>query len=108
MNAHIDGVITTVARATGGHGAYLSRELGQPRRLMIALAFTTGVPRDFDDDGNVDLRDFGGFRIRFTGTDGGPIDLGCEPGDFEGDESITGRRLCSPSPVPARFPSLSR
>lgn len=39
---------------------------------------------DFDDDGDVDLIDFGVLQSCFTGSSGGQIEPGCERGDIDG------------------------
>lgn len=43
---------------------------------------------DFDNDGDVDLSDFGLFQICFTGPVGGPVTGNCMRGDFDGDGNI--------------------
>jgi hypothetical protein len=54
----------------------------------VGLVPALGMPGDFDDDGDVDLTDFGAFQLCFTGSDGGPVGPECEPGDFDGDGDV--------------------
>jgi hypothetical protein len=42
---------------------------------------------DFEDDGDVDLVDFGAFQLCFTGS-GIPAAAGCECGDFDSDGDV--------------------
>lgn len=56
--------------------------------VAVGLLPTMGMPGDFDNDGDVDLTDFGSFQLCFTGGGGGPIAPGCEAGDFDGDDDV--------------------
>lgn len=43
---------------------------------------------DFDEDGDVDLTDYGRFTSCFTGPGGGPVPSECAAGDFDDDGDI--------------------
>lgn len=43
---------------------------------------------DCDNDGDVDLVDFGSFQLCFTGPGGGPIAPGCECADSDSDDDV--------------------
>ncbi|UCG15618.1 MAG: hypothetical protein JSV19_10020 [Phycisphaerales bacterium] len=60
-----------------------------PERVAYAvfehpLVYPSVGDGDFDLDGDVDLKDFGGFQVCFDQTAGG----GCQPGDMNGDDFI--------------------
>lgn len=42
---------------------------------------------DSDNDGDVDLVDFGAFQLCYSGTDS-PMQPGCECSDFDGDNDV--------------------
>jgi hypothetical protein len=53
----------------------------------LAGQASIGAFADFDDDGDVDLRDYGAFQRCFTGSEGGLLP-DCERGDLNDDERV--------------------
>jgi len=50
-------------------------------------AYESGIGDD-DCDGNVDLNDFGSWESCISGPGGGPLAIGCESFDFDGDDDV--------------------
>ena len=58
--------------------------------LYLSMRFGSVLSgtHDFDGDGNVDLTDFAGFQLCFTGPGGGPLGEGCEAFDADDDGDV--------------------
>jgi hypothetical protein len=57
--------------------------------MMARLAGWPGPPApDLDEDGDVDLDDFGIFQACATGPDHGPPGTGCHTADFDSDDDV--------------------
>ena len=58
-----------------------------PETIAVTLTISASpfAPADFDQDGDVDLEDFGHLQACLTGTDQGPPGSGCEDADLDKD-----------------------
>jgi hypothetical protein len=76
----------------GSAKRYASRENDMAAmRPSLVVEFdlpTGGSFGDCDDDGDVDLVDFGSLQLCFTGPGGGPIAEGCECADSDSDDDV--------------------
>jgi len=53
-----------------------------------SVTATAGTPADLDDDGDVDISDFGIFQYCFNGPNRAPRDSSCDRADFDGDADV--------------------
>jgi hypothetical protein len=77
-----DGDLTLMSIDGGGGGNET-----MPRLIIVGEPALVGGNGDCDDDGDVDLPDFGQFQICFSGSDA-PAPAGCECADLDGDSDV--------------------
>lgn len=77
----------------GTHEATISVDAGaiinSPQTVGVTLVIRT-KPGDFDNDGDVDLDDYGFFQACFSGA-GAPVGPECKAADFDGDHDVDGQ-----------------
>ena len=101
MNGDMEGTIVV----TGGAATVtLNPDLAipiDPANPSLGMLYINGIVTgsadvpivgdgDFDNDGDVDFRDFADFQTCFTGDAPGTIGPDCKPGDFDGDDDVDG------------------
>ena len=56
-------------------------------QIRLYLTPAVAIPGDFDDDGDVDMDDFGEFQTCISGPSV-PVESGCSPADLDEDEDV--------------------
>ncbi|UCC30809.1 MAG: hypothetical protein JSU86_00745 [Phycisphaerales bacterium] len=59
-----------------------------PALVVVGMGAYEYQPDDMDADGDVDLLDFAGFQLCFTGPDSGSVDPTCEGFDADCDHHV--------------------
>jgi len=88
---HYSGVTTTtltISNADNGDEAnYRCRVTNYSGQATSnAAALTVAIPGDLDDDGDIDLADFGAFQVCLTGSGNPQNDPNCEAAKLEGGD----------------------